>query len=442
MKTANKDRSMHGALLLVLVLTFGLGACDLDELLEVDLPGEITTEALDDPRKASLLLTSVINETECAWSNYVAGASLHSDEWMGSSANPQLKRMGQRDITAGFPEYGTSSCGSLVGQWRGMHTARVQARDQAALIRGFSEAAVANKNEILAKMRGYHGYTFIAFAEGFCGTPLEPGGPVLSSQELFQRAEEVFTETIQLAGQEGLESFRNMALVGQARARLGLQDYVGVISVAEQVPAGFRFDATRDESDSRRENRIRATLNGFPEDHQSRRAGVVAPSYRDVEWKGEDDPRVVAVTDGQATAYDFSTVHWRTPKINSFSTPDRMASYEEAQMFIAEASAFTGDLDRARQILNDFHTKAGIPPVTAADIATQDDVIRHVIEERRREFYVEGGHRLLDHLRWRGTQFEVPFLGEPGSDHPNGLAQDGAPYGNATCFPVPINETT
>ena len=55
MKTAKKDRSMHGALLLVLVLTFGLGACDLDKLLEVDLPGEITTEALDDPRKASLL---------------------------------------------------------------------------------------------------------------------------------------------------------------------------------------------------------------------------------------------------------------------------------------------------------------------------------------------------------------------------------------------------
>ena len=49
----------------------------------------------------------------------------------------------------------------------------------------------------------------------------------------------------------------------------------------------------------------------------------------------------------------------------------------------------------------------------AADIPTQADVIRHVIEERRREFFVEGGHRLRDHLRWRGTEFDIPFLGEP-----------------------------
>ena len=72
-----------------------------------------------------------------------------------------------------------------------------------------------------------------------------------------------------------------------------------------------------------------------------------------------------------------------------------------------------------------------------ANIPTQDDGIRHVIEERRREFFVEGGHRLWDHLRWRGTQFQIVFLGEAGSDHPDGVAQDGSPYGTTTCFPVP-----
>jgi hypothetical protein len=123
-----------------------------------------------------------------------------------------------------------------------------------------------------------------------------------------------------------------------------------------------------------------------------------------------------------------------------------MASWREAQLFMAEAYAMTDQLSEAIAILDELHTRAGIPPVTAGDLPTQDDVISHVIEERRHEFFSEGGHRLRDHLRWRGTSFEIPFLGEPGSIHPNGQLLDpdtGLPlrnYENATCFPVPTVE--
>jgi hypothetical protein len=95
---------------------------------------------------------------------------------------------------------------------------------------------------------------------------------------------------------------------------------------------------------------------------------------------------------------------------------------------------------RAVAILDGFHQRAGIPPVTAADIPTQPDVIRHVIEERSRVLFAESGARLRDHLRWRGTEFEIPFLGEPGSDAPDGLTIGGELYGDATCFPVPAVE--
>ena len=109
-------------------------------------------------------------------------------------------------------------------------------------------------------------------------------------------------------------------------------------------------------------------------------------------------------------------------------------------MFIAEAATMTGDLDRAIAILNDFHTRAAIPEVSSEDLPTQSDVIKHVIEERRREFFVEGGHRLRDHLRWRGTEFKIPFLGEEDSIHPNGVDQYGQAYEDYTCFPVPTIE--
>ncbi|MEE8476910.1 MAG: hypothetical protein V3S19_00990 [Gemmatimonadales bacterium] len=44
-------------------------------------------------------------------------------------------------------------------------------------------------------------------------------------------------------------------------------------------------------------------------------------------------------------------------------------------------------------------------------------------------------------LRFRGTQFEIPFLGEPGSIHPDGFDQNGGNYGTTTCFPLPAVET-
>ena len=63
-----------------------------------------------------------------------------------------------------------------------------------------------------------------------------------------------------------------------------------------------------------------------------------------------------------------------------------------------------------------------------------------MIEERRRELFLEGGHRLNDHLRFRGTPYNIPFKGEAGSFDPNGVDRTGLPYGTTTCFPLPIVE--
>ena len=67
-------------------------------------------------------------------------------------------------------------------------------------------------------------------------------------------------------------------------------------------------------------------------------------------------------------------------------------------------------------------------------------MISHVIEERRRELFQEGAQRFNDMLRFRGTQFEIPFLGEFGSIHPNGRDQTDQEYGELTCFPLPTVE--
>ena len=431
--------------LVLFTLVAGLAACDLDSLLEVDIPGRVAEEALNDPRLAETLVNSVIADVECSWDNYVAAAAHHSDEWIASSGNSTMARWGLRDISPTFAAMATGGCATSYGLFTPLHGARVAAASNFERISAFSDAEVPDKTEFLATIRAYGGWPLIAFSEGFCGTPLDGDAQVLTPVELAAIAEDQFTDAIQRANDAGLTDLENMARVGRARARLLQEKYDDVIADAMLIPDGFLFVATRDLTPDDRQNAHYDAVNGLASDDSGQKHATIAPNYRALEWKGTPDPRVFVYDDG-SLGFDFFTRHFRHDKANSFDAPTTMASWSEAQLFMAEAYAMTDRLPEAIAILDELHTRAGIPAVTAADLPTQDDVIAHVIEERRREFFSEGGHRLRDHLRWRGTAFEIPFLGEPGSIHPDGRLLDpdtGAPlreYENATCFPVPTVE--
>lgn len=421
------------------------GGCSLDDLLEVDLPGRVVEASLEDPRLAQTLASSVVADVECAWDNYVAAAAHHSDEWIASSGNSTMARWGLRDVPPTFQAMATGGCGTNYGLFTPLHGARVQAETNFARISAFADADVPDKTALLARIRTYGAWPIIALSEGFCASPIDGGDQALTPVELAALAESKLTEALQLAEQAGLTDLRNLALVGRARVRLTQGDFAGVLADAAQVPEDFTFVATRDATPGDRQNRHYAAINGLASDPNSQKHATVAPNYRALEWKGVPDPRVHVEWDG-TLGFDFFTRHYRHDKINSFAAPTVMASWREAQLFMAEAYARTGELEQARAVLNVLHDRVGLPEVEAADVPTEEAMIRQVIEERRREFFSEGGHRLHDHLRWRGTAFNVPFLGEPGSIHPDGQLLDpdtGAPlreYEDWTCFPVPTVE--
>ena len=98
--------------LAAIALTAGLAACDIDSLLEVDIPGRVAAEQLDDPRLAETLMLSVVADVECSWDNYVAAAAHHSDEWIASSGNSTMARWGLRDIPPTFQSMATGGCGA------------------------------------------------------------------------------------------------------------------------------------------------------------------------------------------------------------------------------------------------------------------------------------------------------------------------------------------
>lgn len=424
--------SRRACVLVALSAALGLAGCDTAGLLQVDLPGDVTAENVENPDLANTIRVSAIGDFEWAWDEYVDFAAGHSDEYIQSSGNFTGRRLVLRDIPGDLPAYQENIFGRL-------HRARFMLESNFTRLASFTDAEVSNRVMFQAEMRTYGGFIYVAFGEGFCGTPLDGDGVVRTPDQLLAIGVDQFTEALALAGTAGRPDLVNAARIGRARAYVDLKEYSNAIQDAEQVVEGLDFYATREAGEGRRSNQM-ASRNSL----QTSRQSSVAPSFQDVRWKGEADPRV-NVTVTPFSGHDGATIVWRHDKTPESFTAGAdqdviIASYRDAQMIIAEASALTNDLPRAIGILNDFHTAAGIPPVDAVDLPTQDDVIRHVIEERRREFFVEGAHRQRDHLRWRGTAFNVPYLGEPGSDHPDGIDHQGQIYGATTCFVVAQNE--
>jgi hypothetical protein len=62
-----------------LFLALGVGACD--SLLEVDLPAAVTSDAVDDPAVAPILLNAVMAQFECAYSTFTMDAAGQEDNF-------------------------------------------------------------------------------------------------------------------------------------------------------------------------------------------------------------------------------------------------------------------------------------------------------------------------------------------------------------------------
>lgn len=420
------------AIALALVLPFAAAACN--DILDVDVPGRVQEEALGDPALAATLVASVVSDFECAWNNYVAAAALIGDEFIQASGNLNQRNWGSRRIVADDANMGQGTCRSQYGIYTTLHTARFQADDVFERLEQFTDQQVANRTLLMATVKTYGAYALLALGEGFCQMAID-GGPLMTPREVLQLAETRFTEAIALATAANNQDILNMARAGRARVRLDLGNFAGAIADANLIPATYIKNATRDESDVRRYNALCEFVTCATNRH-----ATVAPNYRQLTWAGVPDPRVPVTTRNQL-AFDNAQIHFfPTNKHTARNTPVAITSFKEARLIVAEAAARTNDLATARQLINAMHTAAGIPAYDPGGTATQNEVIAQVIEERRREMFAEGGHRLNDHLRFAGTPFAIPFKGEPGSIHPTGADATGLPYGSTKCFPLPTVE--
>ena len=408
---ARRARSVQAGL--VLVLAQLLTACQ--GVLDVSIPGNVEASALDQPSLAGTLVDGAQADFECAFSQYVESTATWSNEVLNASGGAEVVGWSARFTR---PEAGNTQCPTATSN-RGSFTPYLPlqiARGQAELalekLNGFTDAEVPSRTLLVARSAFYSGYSHLLLSEGYCQVAVDDG-PLLTPAQGLAIAEAKFTTAITAATAANNAALLNAARVARARVRIALGNKTGADADAKLVPANFRYDATFAATPVRRRNTVMEDIN--LKFHLS-----VAPAYRGLTFGGVADPRVIAI-DAKRVGIDAVTPEWTQGKYTAPESPLPLATWDEAQLIIAEAEGGQNAVDA----INRIHTRYGLP---AYGGGTDAEITAQIIEERRRSLWLDG-HQINDHLR-----FNIPFA--------SGADQKGVRYNNETCIPLPLSELT
>ena len=400
-----------GPAAIALLAALSLGACD--SLLDVEAPSRIPASQLQDPSSAALLLNGAVGDFECAFGSYVVISGLIGEELIDATQTADRWPYDRREVQANDRRYGEFGCTAL-GVYTPLSTARWQAENILTRLQGWTDEQVPNRTASIATAAAYSGYSHLLLGEGFCSgvlldANLEPGGEAAPA-DVLRRAEERFNLAIQAAQASNNTDILNMARVGLARTLLNLGRKADAAAVARQVSSNYVKNATASTIADRRENRV-------VRENNTSQSVSVGSTYRGLTFGGVADPRVTVTNTGRV-ATDGTPI-WVQNKYAALGTPLPIATWDEAQLIIAEAEGGQS----AVNIINMFHTRAGIPAFASTDPTA---IQQQIIEERRRELFLEG-HHLGDVKRYNLAL--TPAQGSP-------FAKGGT-YGNTTCLPLP-----
>jgi starch-binding outer membrane protein, SusD/RagB family len=408
-----------GQWLTVVVLSTPILGCNLlDKGLEATAPDKIETSVLETPANAGLLVSSAIGNFECALKSYVVDAAMASGEFMDATPTAANWAFDRRDTDpTADTRYATNGC-DVYGIYTPIQIALGTADRTLELLQGWTDAQVANRQDLIAKAAAYAGYSRILLGEGFCSAAINLS-PEMTSAEIFASAEAMFSTAITAAQAAGDQQILNMAYVGRARARLDQGNKAGASADAALVPSGFVINASSENSPTIRRNRV--------QDFNQAGLVSVAPSYRNLTLPASGGGTVpdtrVAVTNAGKNGTDNRTPLYLQTKYPISTSPIPIASYKEAQLIVAEVAGG----QTAVNIINALRTARGLPTFSSTDPTA---IANEVIEARRRELFLEGQH--LYDVRRLNLPLD-PAAGIPYST----VYLKGGNYGTARCFPVP-----
>jgi hypothetical protein len=389
-------------------------ASGCDDLLEVDLPAQLTDAALADPRGAQTLINSVIGNYENGHNTYVWGA--YGREEGGESRSTTGQEVARYPVAAGW--------------FDNLSISRTFAVDLHERLEGWTEAQVPNRKRFLAITSLYAGAALTVMASALCEVTVD-GGELLTPAQTTALAEQRLTQALSeivSAGDFALpygiaSSAATMAYGVRAQLRWMARDKAGALADAQRVPKGFAAWVKREPG---------ARLNEAYYSGTSTRRIALLDVYDT--WTGTNPvtgqpwPNPLPFTgwwdlgilpDGRAVREDGLPIRtagpYRTPVENTAVRDTRVktvfgpiqASGEQAyvnaryssegddiplvnwkEMWLIRAELEGGQT--AINLVNELRAADGLPLVTYANPANATQIKYMVFEERRRALFVEG----------------------------------------------------
>jgi hypothetical protein len=400
--------------LLLAVIT--LSACNVDKLLTVSAPSRVVPKDLYTPANATVIVNGAVADFECAFGGYTLMGGMAGEELHDASLASEWWPIDRRTMTTTESITGTAGCQDG-GVYVPLSTARWQADNAVTVLKGWTDEEVPGRTSLLATASAMGGYSLVLLGEGMCSAAID-GGPELTPAQLFQMADDHFTEAIAAAQTAQNDSVLNLAYLGRARARLDLGKPADAAADAQKIPAGFVWNANFDSNDPLRYNQV------YVRNVRSQ-AATVDTFYRAMTYAGVADPRVTIAFDPTRKASDGELPLYYETKYPTVSSPMPIARYTEAQLIIAEAAGG----QTAVGIINTLHDAAHLPHFASTDPAA---IQAQIIYERRAEFFLESQH-LGDLIRYK-----LPLRPAAGTRY---QTQKGGAYGTQLCFPLPDVET-
>jgi len=406
-------------------------ACEtLKNPLDVEPASRIPAGLLETSENAQLLSDGAVGDFECAFHSYAGLSGLIGEEFIYAEQNAAHTPYDRRNTVKEDELYSVGGCTDH-GAYTTLQTARQSNENVLALLKTWTDAEVSagagspNRTALMAVAAAYAGYALTLLGEGFCTMAISSvnidksltyGGEI-QRDSVFRLAIARFSEAITASAAAPTTanntSIRNLAFLGRARAKLNVADYAGAKADAEQLPSGYLRNATASDIAARRQNQI-ATHNTVLNTGFS-----VGEPYRSM---GDARVPVTATTRISATGI----VHYYQTKYATTATPVPLATYEEAQLIIAEADIRANSLGTALPIINASRARGGQTPFVGT---TQAQYLAELIDQRRRELFLES-HHLGDVIRF-GIALQ-PAAGTP--------YHFGGVYGNQICLPLPAAE--
>ena len=389
-----------------------VGCKDITSLKQQD-PSQLSGGTVFVPANAQLIVNGVGADFECAYSRYALGSALFTDELADAITYIEDFQYDRRDLPTNG-SYGSVDCVNtqVPGIYTPLSVSRASADTAVAALEKWTDEQVPNRSQLIGVASAYGGYSLVLMGEGMCSAAINLG-PELTPAQLFALAISRFDTAVDAATRAADNTTLDFALLGRARAKLDAGDLPGAAADAALIPPGFIVQTSSDVTNARRQNAIwSSTKSNFY-------------STVDTSFQHDPDPRIATTSTGQLGTAGDTVVY--ANKDATADAPITIAKYSEAQLIIAENDAASNNFGGAIAIITALDSAAGATTLKNNPPAANATAVRaRIIEERRREFFLEG-HRLGDLRRYGLT-----FTPATGSSY-----FAGGTYGSQTCFPLP-----